>query len=403
MVERRLRRSRRRRRGASTWATSRAVRRSGVSPAASAICSARSSTCLTQRTKSPGARSTSSSTSSSVGPARPAVGRPGEAEVGLAQVATAGARARPRRARPRSAPSRRARARTGPPGTRGGSASSGLRASKTSADNDRGQLRHLQVVPDAAPQALGGHQVQLAVDPRQRRPGRRHLVAVQVVELLAAPRRRGRTAARSCSCAARSGAGCRPSRARASRSARPSGRGPRGRGTAWHGCARIAVAQPAHLGVVVRPGCACLAEPRSDGRGRSRVRSRSSAARSRRCCGLRALNVLAIRIRVSGSTGVGKSTSDSRRACRSTRHDERSRTLALRPRSPGRSRPRSRTSCRPAPRSRRRPGACRATPPPRRAGRPALASDRSASRSDSARRSPAYSMKSPRSQAIASA
>ncbi len=41
-------------------------------------------------------------------------------------------------------------------------------------------------------------------------------------------------------------------------------------------------------------------------------------ARSRRDCGERGLNVLGTRTRASASTAVGKSSSDSRRTCRST-------------------------------------------------------------------------------------
>ena len=163
--------------------------------------------------------------------------------------------------------------------------------------------------------------------------------------------------------------------------------------------------QPAISSSAARSGC----ELGRAGRPTSRPASllRTLAARSLRCCGERALNQLGMRIRSIGSTGIGKSASDSRLTCRPAVSTSGSGALAASARglprlpepwaTPDRGRPRRR------PGGRRAPGSCRpAQPLQRRPGLGPPLAERSASaafsRSDSSLRSAWYSAKSPASQ-----
>ena len=160
-------------------------------------------------------------------------------------------------------------------------------------------------------------------------------------------------------------------------------------------------AQLEHLGVVGgrRPGRCGARRRRAVGQAGVAQGGRQVAAR---LAGLRGLKVFGIRIRSSASTGTGKSASESRRTCRSAVSTvgrgpsragrragvEHHRQAARRPAgtwmtSPGRSFSSEAAACGPAVAPRR----CAAAPP----RGPQIA-----------RRSPAYSSKSPRWQVIAS-
>ena len=161
--------------------TSRAVLRSGVSPAASATCPARSSSCFIQRTKSPAARSVAPSTESRSSPS---------AQRYAAQAKPrSGSRRKSSRCSLSSASSS-AQSRTisaidsltSPPGIRGERASSGRRASKTRTDSAAAELGRRQVVPEAVPQRLGGEQVDVGVDPHQVPAALGDVVAVEVLQ-----------------------------------------------------------------------------------------------------------------------------------------------------------------------------------------------------------------------------
>ena len=130
------------------------------------------------------------------------------------------------------------------------------------------------------------------------------------------------------------------------------------------------------------------------------MRERSADARSRRICGLRLLKLRGTFSRVSATTGVGKSASESRRACRSA--------VTTSGRGPSPDVPGSTTTAYPA----NLPDGTSITSPGRSFSSELTASSRRSarraraapfSRSLMSRRIRAYSMKSPRSHVAASA
>ena len=256
----------------------------------------------------------------------------------------------------------------------------------------RRQLRRGQALPEPGTQALGGHEVQLGVDPSQPLTGGRDRVAIEIAEHaedLAYP-------------VELAGDGVRP--------------GLRSLADLL-GLTQQAVIALAPAGVVLALVAAVtrvLADSRPQPRDLGVLASSFAlaatwpfvvrdpgavvAARSRRLCGLRALKDFGIRRCSIASTGDGKSSTESRRTWRSA-----VRTVgrgSVSPEIPG-----SRTTASPA----LRPAGTRITSPTlstsrawvalaRRWAAPVRAS--SASRSLSARRSAAYSSKSPRWQVI---
>ena len=249
----------------------------------------------------------------------PLVGGPGEAQVGLAladalRLVDPEAPPPGRPAGPRCGPSRRARPWPCPPGSLGATASSGCRASYTSAETQAASSAGLSPSHTPVPQAFAGQQVQLAVQPGQPLAVLGDLVAAQIVQLGQQRARSGRRCGRWCSSGPRSAAPAAGCRAAAGGSARPSGRGPRARRSRGRGGARIAARSRAISRVVggrgpllavplaarcARPWCAA----RRPGRGAT--------------AGERGLKDLGIRIRSSASTGTGKSIDASRLTCRS--------------------------------------------------------------------------------------
>ena len=172
-----------------------------------------------------------------------------------------------------------------------------------------GQLSRVQAVPQPAAQAFRGQQVQLGVQVGEppavrgdlrRRPGSRAAPG---------PRRPAGRCARSRATGRPRWPPGWPPRAPAGSAAPPPGRAPHGPGShdtdagAAAGAAWRSPPGPGRRGFLPAQAAA-MSRPAS--------LLRRLAARSRRCCGDRALKLFGIRSRSIGLTGIGKSASDSR-------------------------------------------------------------------------------------------